>query len=135
MEGQTWQRIDFDIRFSIRDQAEILRTWMLYFSQVVLYVPRMEDKLETCPVEIWVMNATCNDTLFEMVGSWVFDLSQLDPASNLRSDGFDPGAISRELIWVPSELVSPEELCQTMHPVPNIKSSDPVPEPLRSDRS
>ena len=68
MEGQAWQRIDFDIRFSIRDQAEILRTWMLYFSQVVLYVPRMEDKLETCPVEIGVMNATCNDTLFEIVG-------------------------------------------------------------------
>jgi hypothetical protein len=68
MESQTWQRIDFDIRFSIRDQAENLRTRMLYFSKVVLYVPRMEDKLETCPVEIWVMNATCNDTLFGIVG-------------------------------------------------------------------
>jgi hypothetical protein len=41
---------------------------MLYFSKVVLYVPRMEDKLETFPVEIWVMNAICNDTLFGIVG-------------------------------------------------------------------
>lgn len=73
---------------------------MLYFSQVVLYVPRMEDKLETCPVEIWVMNATCNDTLFEIVSSWVVDLSQLDPASSLPRVGFDSGAISRELTWV-----------------------------------
>jgi hypothetical protein len=68
VEGQTWRRIDSDIRFSIRDHTENLRTRMLYFSKVVLYVPRMEDKLETFPVEIWVMNAICNDTLFGIVG-------------------------------------------------------------------
>jgi hypothetical protein len=74
---------------------------MLYFSQVVLYVPRMEDNLETWPVEIWAMNATSSGTLFGIVGSWVVDLLQLEPASNLPSDGFDSGAISKELIWFP----------------------------------
>ena len=51
---------------------------MLYFSLVVLYVPRIEDNLETWLVEIWVMNATPNGTLFGIVGSWVVDLLQLE---------------------------------------------------------
>lgn len=88
--------------FSIRDQAENLRTLMLYFSQAVLYVPRMEDNLETWPVEAWVMNATPDGTLFGIAGSWVVDLLQLEPASDIPSDGFDSGGISRELIGVPA---------------------------------
>jgi hypothetical protein len=92
---------------------------MLYFSQVVLYVPRMEDNLGTGPNEIWVMNATSNGTLFGIVGSWVVDLFQLEPASNLPSDGFDSGAISGELIWVPASCcpraTMPDDALSSQH--------------------
>lgn len=93
---------------------------MLYFSQVVLYVPRMEDNLETWPVEIWVMNATSNGTLFGIVGSWVVDLLQLKPASNLPSDGFDSGAISRGANLGSSELLSPSNYARRCTQFPTL---------------
>ncbi len=52
--------------------------------------------------EAWVMNATPDGTLFGIAGSWVVDLLQLEPASDIPSDGFDSGGISRELIGVPA---------------------------------
>jgi hypothetical protein len=92
---------------------------MLCFSQVVLYVPRIVDNLETWPVEIWVMNATSNGTRFGIVGLWVVILLQLEPASNLPSDGFDSGAISRELIWVPASCcpraTMPDDALSSQH--------------------
>jgi hypothetical protein len=66
------------------------------------------------------MNATCNDTLFEIVGSWVVDLSQLGPASNLPRDGFDSGAIFRELIWVPASLYSPRNYARRCTQFPTL---------------
>ena len=100
MEGQTWQRIALDIRSRFAIKQRILGHGCYTSHRLYCMFLEWRINLKTCPVEIWVMNATCNDTLFEIVGSWVVDLSQLDPASNLPSDGFDSGAISRELIWV-----------------------------------